>query len=78
MAVNKLKGTPAQLEQITGIKQAQLSVLLRMAENAGVAKVVGYDGENYKGRGRIPKIWELPEEFKIPVSLKKQEQVAEK
>ena len=73
MSVKKLTGTAAQIEQLTGIKQAQLSILLRMAEDAGVAKVVGYDASNYKGKGRIPKIWEIPEEFKIPVSLKKQE-----
>lgn len=72
MATRKLKGTIAQLTEKTGMKQPQLSQLLKLAKDAGVAEIVGYDASEYKGRGRIPAIYEVAETFNIPVSLKKQ------
>lgn len=63
-----LTGTPAQLEEKTGLNQASLSVILRMAEKSGQARIKGYDTSNYRGRGRCPAIWEVEETLSLKLA----------
>lgn len=57
-------GTPKQIERYTGISQAILSVLLRLAEKNGEAKVI--DKIKVEGvRGKPSSVWEVSKTFKV-------------
>ncbi len=65
--MNKLTGTPKELETITGINQAILSVLLRLAEKNGEAKVIRQikkDG----ARGKPANVWEVNSSFTVKLT----------
>ena len=66
---NILRGTPAQIEEITGIPQATLSILLRMAEANGQAKIVGTVKKNEGARGKPSNIWEVSKEIQIKLAV---------
>lgn len=57
-------GTPKQIEEYTGISQAILSVLLRMAEQNGEAKVIE-KVKSHTGRGKPSSVWEVSTAFKV-------------
>lgn len=56
--VEVLTGTPADLEAKTGIKQATLSILLRLAEKSGDASIVG-TAPKKDGKGKAANIWKV-------------------
>ncbi len=62
--MNTLTGTPKELEKATGINQAVLSILLRMAEKNGQAKIV--KTVKVEGaRGKPANVWEVNSEFTV-------------
>lgn len=54
--MNTLTGTPKELETLTGLNQAFLSTLLRLAEKNGAAKIVK---QNKPARGKPSNVWEV-------------------
>lgn len=59
-----IKGTPAQLESMTGISQSMLSNLLRLAEKNGEARIV--DKVKKDGvKGKPSNVWEVNTTIKI-------------
>lgn len=62
--VQVLSGTPAELSEQTGISKATLSILLRLAERTGDAKVictVKKDG----ARGKASNVWQVNSRISI-------------
>lgn len=62
--MNTITGTPKELEAITGISQAILSTLLRMAEKTGDAKIIS---QIKPARGKPSNVWEVNKSFTVTI-----------
>ena len=60
--MDTITGTPKELEALTGLNQAFLSSLLRLAEKNGAAKIVK---KNKPVRGKPSNVWEVSTSFVV-------------
>lgn len=63
-----LKGTPKELEQLTGLNQAVLSIILRLAEKNGAARIID-TVKPKSGKGKSANVWEVARNIVITLGV---------